>query len=127
MGGAYESGGGKVGFYRRLKFSEPAPTLVTSPIQKATMLCHPTALRPLSVNEYARLQPFPEHWKFQGRSTECYRQIGNTVPVTLGKALGQMLIAVAEGSSTVKVKRMRGTSVHKRLTAPMRGDIDVNI
>ena len=36
MGGAFESGGGKVGFYRRLNYAEPAPTLVTSPIQKAT-------------------------------------------------------------------------------------------
>jgi DNA (cytosine-5)-methyltransferase 1 len=37
MGGAYESGGGKVGFFRRLAFWEPSPTLVTSPIQKATL------------------------------------------------------------------------------------------
>ena len=27
MGGAYESGGGKVGFYRRLSFNQPSPTL----------------------------------------------------------------------------------------------------
>ncbi len=117
MGGAFESGGGKVGFYRRLKFSEPAPTLVTSPIQKATMLCHPTEMRPLSVKEYARLQQFPDDWVFEGRTTECYRQIGNAVPVTLGKALGQMLVSVARGNAVVKVKRMRGTSVHKKLTA----------
>ena len=38
MGGAFLSGGGKVGFYRRLSYKEPAPTLVTSPIQKATIL-----------------------------------------------------------------------------------------
>jgi DNA (cytosine-5)-methyltransferase 1 len=49
MGGAYKSGDGKVGFYRRLSYSQPAPTLVTSPIQKASMLCHPTQNRPLSV------------------------------------------------------------------------------
>lgn len=46
MGGAYESGGGKVGFYRRLSYSQPSPTLVTSPVQKATMMCHPTQNRP---------------------------------------------------------------------------------
>ncbi|MCK9216142.1 MAG: DNA cytosine methyltransferase, partial [Rhodoferax sp.] len=84
MGGAYESGGGKVGFYRRLSLSEPSPTLVTSPIQKATMLCHPAELRPLSVLEYARLQQFPDNWKFEGKTGDCYRQIGNAVPVTLG-------------------------------------------
>lgn len=46
MGGAYSSGGGKVGFYRRLSYSQPSPTVVTSPIQKATMMCHPTKDRP---------------------------------------------------------------------------------
>lgn len=34
MGGAYGSGGGKVGFFRRLSYSQPSPTLVTSPVQK---------------------------------------------------------------------------------------------
>ncbi|MFN5349104.1 MAG: DNA cytosine methyltransferase [Polaromonas sp.] len=122
MGGAYESSGGKVGFYRRLNLAEPSPTLVTSPIQKATMLCHPTELRPLSVSEYARLQQFPDEWKFEGRPTDCYRQIGNAVPVPLGRALGQMLIAVSQGNAEVKVKRLRGTSVHRKLKEPQQED-----
>lgn len=112
MGGAYESGGGKVGFYRRLAFWQPSPTLVTSPIQKATLLCHPRELRPLSVKEYARIQGFPDSWQFSGSTAESYRQIGNAVPVPLGTALGQMLMSVALGDSEVRVKRMRGTSVH---------------
>ena len=112
MGGAYESGGGKVGFYRRLSFREPSPTLVTSPIQKATMLCHPRQTRPLSVVEYARIQGFPKTWKIEGKASDCYRQIGNAVPVPLGNAIGQMLISVAAGNSEIFVKRTRGTSVH---------------
>ena len=112
MGGAYESGGGKVGFYRRLSYSEPSPTLVTSPNQKATLLCHPRATRPLTVKEYARIQQFPDDWIFQGKTSDCYRQIGNAVPIPLGRAIGQMLISVALGNSEVRVKRMRGTSVH---------------
>ncbi len=119
MGGAFESGGGKVGFYRRLPFSEPSPTLVTSPVQKATLLCHPREDRPLSVAEYARIQGFPDGWKFEGSITESYRQIGNAVPVPLGKAIGQMLLSVAQGDSEVRVKRMRGTSVHRRMTQPL--------
>lgn len=123
MGGAFKSGGGKVGFYRRLNLSEPSPTLVTSPIQKATMLCHPTELRPLSVSEYARLQQFPDDWKFEGRTADCYRQIGNAVPIPLGRALGQMLISVAEGNSEVKVKRLRGTSVHSKQKKYLQEDL----
>ena len=115
MGGAFESGGGKVGFFRRLNWHEPSPTLVTTPNQKATMLCHPTELRPLSVREYARIQAFPDDWIFEGRLADAYRQIGNAVPVPLGRALGQMLIAVASDSARVRVKRMRGTSVHRAM------------
>ena len=37
MGGAFLSGGGNVGFFRRLTYDQPAPTLVTSPVQKATV------------------------------------------------------------------------------------------
>ena len=51
MGGAYGANGGKVGFYRRLSYSQPSPTLVASPVQKATMMCHPTQDRPLSVRD----------------------------------------------------------------------------
>jgi DNA (cytosine-5)-methyltransferase 1 len=121
MGGAFSSGGGKVGFYRRLNRAEPCPTLVTSPIQKATMLCHPTELRPLSVREYARIQQFPEEWRFEGRIMDCYRQIGNAVPTPLGRALGQMLLSVAEGNARIHAKRMRGTSVHKGLQFDLKG------
>ncbi len=115
MGGAFESGGGKVGFYRRLNYAEPAPTLVTSPIQKATLLCHPRETRPLSLREYARIQGFADDWIFDGKTVDCYRQIGNAVPVPLGRAIGQMLLAVALGNSEIRVKRMRGTSVHDKM------------
>lgn len=115
MAGAFESSGGKVGFFRRLSYDEPSPTLVTSPVQKATMLCHPTKDRPLSVREYARIQQFPDEWLVNGNPTHAYRQIGNAVPVGLGRALGQTLIAVAEGEGDKSYKRLRGTSVHKEM------------
>jgi DNA (cytosine-5)-methyltransferase 1 len=115
MGGAFHSGGGKVGFYRRLSYDEPSPTLVTSPVQKASMLCHPTKDRPLSVREYARIQQFPDSWRFSGQVANKYRQIGNAVSVGLGRALGESLMAVVDGNVTVKTKRTRGTDVHNRL------------
>jgi len=105
MGGAYSSGGGKVGFYRRLAYNQPSPTLVTSPVQKATMMCHPTRLRPLSVREYARIQQFPDGWTITGPIVAQYRQIGNAVPVGLACALGQAIIATAEQTSTIHTKR----------------------
>ena len=115
MGGAYLSGGGKVGFYRRLSYAQPSPTITTAPAQKATMLCHPVQDRPLSVHEYARLQQFPEDWKFVGTTAAKYKQIGNAVPIGLGKAIGEAVIAVADQNAVVETKRFRGTSVHNRI------------
>jgi DNA (cytosine-5)-methyltransferase 1 len=92
MGGAYSSGGGKVGFYRRLSFDRPSPTVSTSPVQKSTCLCHPTELRPLSVREYARIQQFPDNWVFEGSTAAKYRQIGNAVPVGLGHQIGRSVL-----------------------------------
>jgi DNA (cytosine-5)-methyltransferase 1 len=91
LGGAYHSWGGRSGFYRRLDWDYPSPALPTTPDAKATMLCHPTQLRPLSIREYARIQQFPDDWKFEGSLASRYRQIGNAVPVGLGAALGRAI------------------------------------
>lgn len=91
MGGAYDSSGGRVGFYRRLTWHKPSPTLPTSPLHKSTLLCHPDELRPLSIQEYARIQQFPDDWCFAGSRTAKYRQIGNAVPVGLGYVIGRTL------------------------------------
>lgn len=115
MGGAYASGGGKVGFYRRLSYDQPSPTVVTSPVQKATMMCHPTQDRPLSVKEYARIQQFPDEWVFTGTTAAKYRQIGNAVPVGLAEAIGKAVIATADKSAVVATKRFRGTNIHNRI------------
>lgn len=91
MGGAWDAGGGKVGFYRRLSWDKPSPTLPTSPIQKSTSLCHPDETRPLSVQEYAAIQQFPPDYQFAGSTAQKYKQIGNAVPVGLGWAIGNAL------------------------------------
>lgn len=115
MGGAYESGGGKVGFYRRLSYAQPSPTITTSPAQKATMLCHPKFDRPLSVKEYARIQQFPDDWVFVGTTAAKYRQIGNAVPVGLGTAIGMAVLATADKTAVIETKRFRGTGVHNKI------------
>ena len=89
MGGAYESAGGKVGFWRRLAFDKPSPTLPVSPVQKATCLCHPEEIRPLNVREYARVQQFPDGYDLAGTTSAKYMQIGNAVPVELARAVGK--------------------------------------
>lgn len=100
LGNSYHLGGGKTGFLRRLSWDSPSPTLVTSPTMPATLLCHPDKLRPLSVEEYSRIQQFPDDWKFSGSVSKQYVQIGNAVPTHLGYIAGQTLIKVLNNDVT---------------------------
>jgi DNA (cytosine-5)-methyltransferase 1 len=92
MGGSYYLGGGKTGIARRIGWDEPCLTLTCSPAQKQTERCHPEETRPFTVREYARIQTFPDNWKFEGSVAQQYKQIGNAVPVNLGKEVGYSIV-----------------------------------
>ncbi|TWR24005.1 DNA (cytosine-5-)-methyltransferase [Mucilaginibacter achroorhodeus] len=85
-------GGGKTGIARRISWDEPSLTLTCSPAQKQTERCHPEETRPFTVREYARIQTFPDNWKFAGPVSSQYKQIGNAVPVNLAKAIGESIV-----------------------------------
>ena len=97
MGGSFYLGGGKTGMARRLSMDEPSLTLTCAPAQKQTERCHPSETRPLTVREYARIQTFPDSWKFSGSMASQYKQIGNAVPVNLGYHVGRCVIAMLTG------------------------------
>jgi len=92
MGKSFYLGGGKTGMARRIGWDEPCLTLTCSPAQKQTERCHPEETRPFTVREYARIQTFPDEWQFKGSAAHQYKQIGNAVPVNLGKEVGYSLI-----------------------------------
>lgn len=92
MGGSFFLGGGKTGIARRIGWDEPCLTLTCSPAQKQTERCHPEETRPFTVREYARIQTFPDDWQFAGSLAQQYKQIGNAVPVNLGKEIGYSII-----------------------------------
>jgi DNA (cytosine-5)-methyltransferase 1 len=92
LGKSFYLGGGKTGFFRRLSYIKPSPTLVTHPAMPASDLAHPTEDRPLSVEEYSCIQEFPKTWKFLGSLLDQYKQIGNAVPIALGEAIGKTIV-----------------------------------
>lgn len=92
MGGSFHLGGGKTGIARRIGWDEPCLTLTCSPAQKQTERCHPEETRPFTVREYARIQTFPDDWVFEGSMAQQYKQIGNAVPVNLGKEVGYSIV-----------------------------------
>ena len=99
MGRAWFAKGGRSGWWRRLSWDFPCPTLVTMPNHASTSLCHPEEVRVLSVREYARIQEFPDYWTFCGKTAEKYKQIGNAVPVRLGRVTAQLVSSVLESQA----------------------------
>jgi len=91
MGKAWHAKGGRSGWWRRLSYDLPCPTLVTMPNHASTSLCHPTEVRALSLREYARIQEFPAGWSFVGTAAQQYAQVGNAVPVRLGAIAGGVI------------------------------------
>ena len=92
MGGSFYLSGGKTGIARRIGWDEPCLTLTCSPAQKQTERCHPEETRPFTVREYARIQTFPDDWMFEGSMAQQYKQIGNAVPVNLGREVGYSIV-----------------------------------
>lgn len=92
MGQSFYLGGGKTGIARRIGWDEPCLTLTCSPAQKQTERCHPEETRPFTIREYARIQTFPDDWQFEGSTAQQYKQIGNAVPVNLGREVGYSIV-----------------------------------
>lgn len=113
MGPSFEAGGGKTGFFRRLAWDAPSPTITGAANRKASALCHPSQNRPLSVHECARIQGFPDDWRITGSMAAKYRQIGNAVPVALGAAIGSAVLASEAATEAIRVK----PCVHSQLVA----------
>ena len=113
LGGAMKSWGGRSGFYRRLSWDRPSPTLNTNPDYKATTLCHPDEPRPLSVREYSRIQGFPADWAVYGSIRQRYRQLGNAVPVEMAAALGgEILNALGKRGARRRLGKVESRNLH---------------
>ncbi|MBD2482389.1 DNA cytosine methyltransferase [Planktothrix sp. FACHB-1365] len=113
LGASYHTGGGKTGFYRRLAWDKPSPTLVTHPAMPATDLAHPEEDRPLSIEEYKRIQEFPDDWIITGTLLDQYRQVGNAVPCSLGRAIARMLLTYLKGETPIVYPNFPYSRYHK--------------
>ena len=116
-----KAGGGKTGFFRRLHWDRQSPTVTGKTNRKGSAMCHPSESRPLSVHECARLQGFPDNWHISGSVADRYTQIGNAVPVALGKAIGETLNQPIPISDSMDREAMLDLAT-KRLRASARNN-----
>ncbi|MGW2839854.1 DNA cytosine methyltransferase [Streptomyces sp. NPDC001493] len=84
----------------RLRQGEPSVTIRTEFFkpEKGRYL-HPTEPRPITHYEAARIQGFPRDFRWCGSKTEIARQIGNAVPIPLGKAIASAIHAYLRGTA----------------------------
>lgn len=115
MGKAWFAKGGRSGWWRRLSFDLPCPTLVTMPNHASTSLCHPTEVRALTLKEYALIQEFPEDWEFHGTPAQQYAQAGNAVPVRLGQVTGEVVSKALDELKATKWKAEAGEKEDYRI------------
>ncbi|MHA1928712.1 MAG: DNA (cytosine-5-)-methyltransferase [Candidatus Thorarchaeota archaeon] len=81
--------GGRTTYYGRLNGVMPSYTVNTYFNRPGNgTFIHPSQDRLISMREAARLQSFPDHYRFRGSLSSRYKQIGNAVPPLLARSLG---------------------------------------
>ncbi|MHA1928039.1 MAG: DNA cytosine methyltransferase, partial [Candidatus Thorarchaeota archaeon] len=76
--------GGRTTYYGRLRNDLPSYTISTYFNRPGNgTFIHPTQHRLISFREAARLQSFPDHYRFLGSNSSKLKQIGNAVPPLL--------------------------------------------
>jgi DNA (cytosine-5)-methyltransferase 1 len=82
--------------YKRLSWNEVSRSITAHIAKDGYWYIHPQQHRTLSVREAARIQTFPDTFRFSGQPSLRLRQIGNAVPPLLGAAVGrQIVVALA--------------------------------
>lgn len=90
---------------RKLDPNKPSPTVTARGDSKggAMIMPHPNGKRRLSCRELATIQSFPLDFEFVGSMTSVYRQIGNAVPVLLGKAVAESLLKALKNPTPKRI------------------------
>jgi DNA (cytosine-5)-methyltransferase 1 len=84
--------------YKRLAWSKVSRSITAHIAKDGYWYIHPQQHRTLSVREAARVQTFPDWFRFAGQPTLRLKQIGNAVPPLLAEALGEQLRAAMDAS-----------------------------
>ena len=84
--------GGRTTYYGRLMGNLPSYTINTYFNRPGNgTFIHPKQDRLISMREAARLQSFPDRFRFLGSRSSRYKQIGNAVPPLLARAVAKLL------------------------------------
>lgn len=119
--------------YKRLEWNGLSRSITAHLAKDGYWYIHPDQHRTLSVREAARIQTFPDWFRFAGQPSLRYRQIGNAVPVLLAEAIASSLHLALSLPPKRGRPRLNGQGFRKDLLAwhannardfPWRGQVD---
>ncbi|AYV28983.1 Modification methylase AplI [Streptomyces sp. ADI95-16] len=82
--------------YKKLDWGDLSRSITAHIAKDGYWYIHPEQNRTLTVREAARVQTFPDRFRFAGTRSDAFRQIGNAVPPLLGEAAAQALLPSVE-------------------------------
>ncbi|KZE90520.1 Modification methylase AplI [Microbacterium sp. TNHR37B] len=82
--------------YKRLDWDDLSRTITAHIAKDGYWYIHPEEHRTLTVREAARIQTFPDSFRFAGTRSDAFRQIGNAVPPALGRTVAEAILPLAE-------------------------------
>ncbi|WP_329793548.1 DNA cytosine methyltransferase [Lentzea sp. DG1S-22] len=97
--------------YKRLDWDELSRSITAHIAKDGYWYIHPSENRTLTVREAARIQTFPDDFRFAGSRSHAFQQIGNAVPPMLGKAAATALVPVPVADKT-RQNRWRALAKH---------------
>ncbi|MFE2300442.1 DNA (cytosine-5-)-methyltransferase [Streptomyces sp. NPDC059445] len=102
--------------YKKLAWDELSRTITAHIAKDGYWYIHPEQLRTLTVREAARVQTFPDRFRFAGTRSDAFRQIGNAVPPLLGAAAAAVLKPIDDAAPEATGLRPHWREVRSTLT-----------
>ena len=101
--------------YTRQSRSSPCSTIVAHLSKDGLMFIHPTQNRSLTPREAARIQSFPDWFRFPVARTHAFRLIGNAVPPLVSEALGNTVKEFLDAVGQFETNRLRAVQESQSL------------
>lgn len=83
--------------YRRLRWDDVSGTVTAHLAKDCYQHIHPIQDRTISIREAARIQSFPDAFRFFGNMGDRYRQIGNAVPPLMAWGIAEYVGEALDG------------------------------
>ena len=110
--------------YKRLDADDLSRTITAHIAKDGYWYIHPTEHRTLTVREAARVQTFPDRFRFAGSRSDAFKQIGNAVPPWLGLAAASAVASTDDLDSCVGDLKPRWLAVRRALNLWAESDIN---